>query len=151
MSEMSEYMVVENDILLDEVGRLLCEGHEVIIMTKGSSMHPFIIGEKDSVALQKRPELNLRDVVLAQVRKGVYVLHRIIAIDGDELTLMGDGNLYGVEKCRRKDVAGTAVAIIKSSGKRCGIPSAKLWLKIKPSLRRYFLAAYRRIFIKFAR
>lgn len=142
--EKAESISVPNDLLLSEVGRLLDEGHEVILATKGNSMLPFIVGEKDSVALQKTAEPKVRDIALAEVKKGMYVLHRIIAVDGDQVTLMGDGNIRGCEHCSKADVLGVATAIIKPSGKRVAPPSGKVWLRLKP-VRRYILGIYRRL------
>ncbi len=84
-----------NDILIAEVGRLLNEGKDVVLMTKGSSMLPHIIGGRDSVLLRKNKEVNEGDVVLAEVGKSHYVLHRIVRIEGEEVTLRGDGNIVG--------------------------------------------------------
>ena len=41
-------VTVPNEILLGEVGRLIEKGDKVTLLTKGSSMLPFIKGEKDS-------------------------------------------------------------------------------------------------------
>ena len=44
---------------MGEVERLLSQGTAVTIMTKGSSMMPFIVGERDSVVLNPYGELYL--------------------------------------------------------------------------------------------
>ncbi|MBR5056369.1 MAG: glycosyltransferase [Bacteroidales bacterium] len=136
--------VIPNDILLGEISRILAEGQEVILMTKGSSMLPFLRSEKDSVALRKRDEVAVGDIVLAHLGGGRYVLHRIIAIDGDNVTLMGDGNVKGTESCTKDDIAGTVVRIIKASGKEFTPGKGRFWRLLKP-FRRYILAIYRRI------
>jgi hypothetical protein len=61
---------------------------------------PFIIGSKESVDLVKPDHLQVGHVVLACVEGCRYVVHRIIRIDGDQVTLIGDGNIAGVEHCR---------------------------------------------------
>ena len=111
-------MVIPNEIFLGEVSEMLAEGAEVIIMTKGSSMLPFIIGDRDSVKLKKMETTSVGDMVLAEICKGRYVLHRVQEIDGDRVTLMGDGNLYGTEKCLLGDIKGTVTEIIAPSGRR---------------------------------
>lgn len=143
MTERTDLMIVENDVLLKEVGRLLSEGHEVVISTKGNSMLPFIVGERDSVALVKQ-DPKLDDIALAQIHQGAYVLHRIVALEGEEVTLMGDGNLEYREHCRKSDVLGIVTAIVKPGGERVKVPSGKYWARLKP-FRRYLLAIYRRI------
>ncbi|MBR6212996.1 MAG: S24/S26 family peptidase [Bacteroidales bacterium] len=145
-------VVVPNAILLGEVKSLLAEGKDVVIPTKGSSMLPFIRGSRDSVALRKLETLEVGDIVLAEIRKGVYVLHRVFELDGDDVTLMGDGNLRGVEKCRRCDVAGTALKVLKDGVKEvdCRGPKAmrkaRIWRRIRP-FRRIILGFYRRLFV----
>ena len=145
-------VVVPNAILLGEVKSLLAEGKDVVIPTKGSSMLPFIRGSRDSVALRKLETLEVGDIVLAEIRKGVYVLHRVFELDGDDVTLMGDGNLRGVEKCRRCDVAGTALKVLKDGVKEVdcrgtkAMRKARIWRRIRP-FRRIILGFYRRLFV----
>ena len=131
-------MIVPNEVLLEQASELLSKGIEVIIMTKGNSMRPFIAGEKDSVNLKKMDDVGVGDVVLARLAPGRYVLHRVIAVDGDALTLMGDGNLVGTESCRKADVLGTAIGIVGPAGRTRKVPKAVLWRKIRP-VRRYML------------
>lgn len=146
-----EKKVLPNDLLLGEVSRLVEEGEAVTLMTKGVSMLPFIVGGRDSVVLEKPGELEPGMIVLAEVSKGIYVLHRIIAVEGDKVTLMGDGNLAGVERCRKEDVKAVAVRILKP-GKEIDINGkshqrhAWMWKSLLP-VRRWILAVYRRLFI----
>ena len=46
---MTEKRVIPNEILLGEVTSLLAEGQEVVLLTKGGSMMPFLRSERDSV------------------------------------------------------------------------------------------------------
>ena len=141
-------IALPNDILLSEVTSLLKEGKDVIIPTKGNSMLPFIRGERDSVNLRLLGTLEEGDIVLAQIRPGVYVLHRVWALDGACVTLMGDGNLSGTESCTQADVSGTAVEIIRPGGKRIEVTDKIWWRKLLP-VRRWILAIYRRTWYRF--
>lgn len=143
-SLMTEKKLISNDILLGEVSRMLCNGQEVILMAKGQSMLPFIRSEKDSVALVRKDEVAVGDIVLARIAEGRYVLHRIISIAGENVTLMGDGNIRGVEKCTKADVRGTVVRIIKASGREVIPGNGRFWKRLLP-VRRYILAIYRRL------
>lgn len=140
-------IIVPNDILLGEVNNLLCEGRPVVIMTKGNSMFPFIRGEKDSVRLKKKDCYEIGEAVLAQIGKGHYVLHRLVNIEGDAVTLQGDGNLKGQEHCTLADICGAVTEIISEKGKERGPANraAALWRKLPFFVKRYFLAIYRRI------
>ena len=56
------------DILIKEAITLLQEGRRVVLAVKGGSMHPFIIGGKESVELvSPQAPLKVGDVVLAWV------------------------------------------------------------------------------------
>lgn len=144
-------IVLPNAIMLGEVSRFLDEGRSVIIATKGASMSPFIRGERDSVELLKMPGVEVGDIVLCQLTPGHYVLHRIKAIDGQNITLKGDGNLDGTEHCTVNDVCGTVVAILRKGEKRidCTTPCFKRrsrrWVNAPRIVRRYALGIYRRI------
>lgn len=142
--------VISNNVLLPELVKMLEEGLEVTLQSKGNSMLPFIIGGRDSVILQSPPEnLQIGDIVLAQINKKTYVIHRIIACDEKQITLMGDGNWYGKEICYPEDILGIVVKIVKNERYiDCRLPAErkkfKIWRKLLP-VRRYLLAVYRRI------
>ena len=117
-------------------------------------MHPFIIGGKESVELVS-PQSSLKegDVVLAWVNGTHFVIHRIIGIEGEMVSLMGDGNNAGVERCKVNEVAAIAEYVITPNGKRRYLYTkkrlrfARLWRKLLP-VRRWILAIYRRTLLK---
>ena len=137
-------MIVPNEILLAEADDLLSKGIEVVLMTKGNSMLPFIRGEKDSVNLKRFGAVEVGDIVLARIAPQRYVLHRIFAIDGDVVTLMGDGNLVGTETCRLGDILGTVTEIIRPNGSKKQVTKGTFWRKLLP-VRRYLLWIYRKL------
>ena len=145
-----EKIELPNEVLLGEVTELLKEGKNVILMTKGNSMLPFIIGDRDSVELTSPDVVKENDIVLALLKNGMYVLHRVQRIDGDEITLMGDGNLRGTEHCRRNDICGLVRTIIKEDGRKVDCSDASLrrrvllWHRLLP-VRRYLLYIYRKL------
>lgn len=140
-SPMSKHLL-PNEVLLGEVGRMLAEGREVVMVTKGRSMLPFIRGGIDKVLLHKPKEVRVGDIALAQV-EGHYVMHRVIAINGQQVTLMGDGNLQGVEQTTRDEVAGVVVEIITPEGRHRKPTRGWLWRKMLP-FRKYLLKIYRK-------
>ena len=135
-------VVLPNDLMLGEVSQLLHEGREVVMTPKGNSMRPFIRGDVDNVRLQRPNELKVGDIVLARF-DGRYVLHRIIEIEGDQVTMMGDGNLQGTEQVLKSDVTGVVVEIITPEGKRRKPSKGRIWRKLLP-LRKYLLKIYRK-------
>jgi Peptidase S24-like. len=139
-----EKRILPNDILLAEAGALLAEGRDVELLVKGNSMLPFLHDERDSVRLRKLDTVAKGDIVLAQISPGNYVLHRVRAVDGEKLTLMGDGNVRGTERCTRADVLGTAVEFIRPDGTRRKPGRGRCWAVLRP-IRRYLLYLYRKI------
>ena len=135
-------VVLPNEVMLDEVARLLAEGREVVVTPKGRSMLPFIRGGVDKVVLVKDEKLRVGDVVLAHFG-GHYVLHRVIGIGGEEVTLMGDGNLCGHEVGVKEEIVGKVVSIITPNGRQHKPGKAWLWRKLLP-VRKYLLKFYRK-------
>ena len=143
-----------NNVVIKETIGLLQEGRRVVLSVKGNSMLPFIIGGKESVELvSPQSPLKIGDVVLAWVDGTHYVIHRIIGIDGNQVSLMGDGNIRGVELCTKDEVAAIAEYVISPKGKRRYLYTkgrvrfARLWRKMLP-VRRWILAIYRRTLVK---
>lgn len=134
---MGKKVVLPKDVLLDEVAHLLSEGRDVTMVPKGVSMLPFIRGDKDSVVLRKKNVVRVGDIVLARF-DGKYVMHRVVAVEGNSVTLMGDGNLQGVELGDRSEVCGTVVEIVSPKGRRRKPTKGKLWRRLLP-IRRYLL------------
>lgn len=135
-------VLFDNALVMDEVSRLLSQGREVVILSKGQSMRPFIRGEVDSVRLQTPGTLHVGDIVLAHFESR-YVMHRIYAIDGERITLMGDGNLQGTEQGMKSDVAGKVVEIIAPDGQKRKPTNGRIWRQLLP-VRKYLLKIYRK-------
>ena len=144
-------IILPNAVMLCEATRMLQEGRTVTILTKGSSMSPFIRGDRDSVELEKRNKVEVGDIVLCHLGNGHYVLHRVNALKGDRIRLKGDGNLDATEACTLQDVCGTAIKILKGDKIRfrCDSPSFKRmsrrWVAAPRIIRRYILGIYRRV------
>ena len=143
-----------NNIVIKDAIALVREGRRVVLPVKGFSMNPFIIGDRESVELvSPHQPLKVGDVVLAWVNGTHYVVHRIIGIDGDKVTLMGDGNIAGVEHCTTDEVAAVAEYVVAPNGKRRYLYAsgrmrfARLWGRLLP-VRRWILAIYRRTLFK---
>lgn len=143
-------LLVPNDLLLGEVSRMLNDGHKVVIMTKGVSMLPFIVGDRDSVELEKRDSYRIGDIVLARVENKRWVLHRLVSMEWDKAVLKGDGNLVGIERCAIGDIAGAVTFIIRPKGKtdcssRKFARKSRRWKELPYIVRRIILGIYRRL------
>ena len=135
----------DNRILLGEISDMLAQGGEVILRAKGFSMEPFIRSELDSVRLCKPETVNVGDIVLACLEGESYVLHRVFAVEGGRVTLMGDGNVRGKEHCLLSDVKGKVKTIVSPTGRERVPGKGRVWRWLMP-VRRYILGVYRRVY-----
>lgn len=140
------------NVLIGQVLQVIREGHTATIRLTGYSMRPFLEHKRDKALLGQVTRLEVGMPVLALLPNGHYVLHRIIAIHGDQVTLMGDGNLT-TEHCSTTDVKAQALGFYRKgrhtldpvTGRKWRIYSA-VWMHLRP-IRRYLLFIYRHFFI----
>ena len=110
--------LVDNALLIPAIGEKLREGYTITLTVKGRSMNPMVRDGRDKATIVRADSIKLGDTLLAKVDDGHYVLHRLIRVSGDRLTLKGDGNLRGEETCCSGDVVGKASEFIRPSGRR---------------------------------
>lgn len=65
-------------------------GGSVRLDIKGNSMLPLLRSEKDSVLLKKAENIKKFDVVLFKNSVGNIAIHRVVKIDDDSFTIIGD-------------------------------------------------------------
>lgn len=136
-----------NDKFLKEVRTLIAAGHDVTLRVRGVSMRPFLEDRRDQIVLTQPGVVKVGDAVLAEIAPGKYVYHRIISIEGDKVTLRGDGNVYGTEQCRLEDVAAATKELIRKG--RSYSAQGKAWCYYSalwpswPFARRVLLKLYR--------
>jgi len=142
---------MKDNEIIEEAIRLVREGVNVTLPVNGNSMLPFIIGGKESVILHSPGGIvDVGDVVLAWVDGNRYVVHRIIKLDYDRVTLMGDGNVAVTEHCRLNDIKARVTHVVDAKDRthylynRWRKSAAKVWYWLRP-IRRYLLAIYRRL------
>ena len=149
---------ISNDIFFAQVEELLAEGQSVIIRVKGYSMRPFMRSDRTQIRIapltdRERDSLRVGDVVLFRYH-GRHIMHRIRHIEGDKITLAGDGNYRIWEQCHRKDVVGIISDIIKLSGRTLSCSSLRwrciswIWVSLPQLARRAILGILWRVGIK---
>ncbi|MBO4435201.1 MAG: S24/S26 family peptidase [Bacteroidales bacterium] len=147
-----EKWVVSNDLFFADVVKSLHEGRTVTIPVKGYSMLPFIRGGKDLVELEvPSSPLKPYDIVLFHVGtedQGKWIMHRILKVDGPNLTIQGDGVTRGREHVNISQVHARAKTILRA-GKtpvnpytRGQLTLVRCWNFLRP-LRPFILKAYR--------
>ncbi len=140
---------IASNVLFDHAVEALGEGSEVEVPTKGSSMLPFIVGERDTLVLEPLRRVVVGDIVMAKI-KGHYIIHRIMVVDErtSQVTLMGDGNIIGREFCTVGDLKARVKYIVRGKkivdcNSRHQRRLAALWRFILP-VRRYIMGVWRR-------
>ena len=146
---------VPNAIFLPKVIDYLKDGHTVTLPLNGYSMRPFLENGRDKALLSyaaDKDKLKVGDPVLAEVRKGFFVLHRLVAINGNEVTLLGDGNLTP-EHCHRDDIRATVIGFYRKGRQTLDRTDGRKWrwyswwwMLLRP-IRRYLLFIYRHLFV----
>lgn len=142
-----------NPLYVASIKTLIDEGRTVEFPVRGWSMRIFVEHERDKAILKKVAPEDLKegDVVLARIEaeKETYVLHRIIKIDKDTLTLMGDGNIASTETSHKKDVIAIATGFIRKNKQKPDYVTSrkwrlysKVWVALCP-IRRYLLLLWR--------
>ena len=114
-------------------------------------MNPFIVHLEDEVTLGGWEDDMIRKgtVVLVKDSRGNFVLHRIIDRNGDQIRLMGDGNVGLTEEACIKDIIGMMTSVTKKrrSYKTDGLTwrlYSWFWQLITP-IKRYPLGLWRRL------
>lgn len=151
-------VALPNEVLIPAIKSAIDEGHTVTFCVRGFSMRPFLEDRRDQVVLSPLGDKTVRtgDVILAEIYPQHYVLHRVVSRQSDTLTLRGDGNVWGTEKCSISNVIGRATCFLRGKSQRpCSTAGLKwkvyslLWPQA-PLIRRILLAAYRRIIVPLA-
>lgn len=142
----------ENAVFFPLIIEEINKGHTATINLRGRSMRPFLESDRDKALLSQPVNLKVGDPVLAEIEPGHYVLHRIWKIDGENVTLMGDGNLT-FEHCTVKDFRASVVGFYRKGRNRLDRIDGRKWkiyswwwVHLTP-IRRYLLAAYRYIWL----
>ena len=122
-----EAITIPNHILIPEIKRLIDEGHTTTFRVRGYSMRIFLEDRRDKVLLGPCSEVKVGDVVLAEIKPQVYVLHRIVKKDGNDLTLQGDGNAYGKEYCKVENIIGIAIGFYRKGRTTPDLVTGRKW------------------------
>lgn len=129
---------ISNRELFSIVRDTLLEGKSVRVSVNGESMLPFFrSGSTITLRPLKKEDIRKYNVVMADAGHA-FVVHRIIEVGDDMVTLLGDGNYIGTERVSPDKIYG----VVDCSALH--ILFAKIWLWLRP-VRRYPLAIFRRV------
>lgn len=142
----SEQRVLNNIELLVDVGS------DFEIRVTGYSMLPLLGHPGDRIIVRRTDGKEPIEGCIAMFRteNGNIVVHRVISVDNEMVTLRGDGNLTQSEQARREDIIGVVKSVRRRSGEvvectsRAWRRRERLWLSLPYALRRYSLALLHR-------
>ena len=135
---MSNCRTIANRELFAIVRDTLLEGSTVRVSVKGQSMLPFF-RSGSTITLRPIKEGDIRKYTVVMADAGnAFVVHRIIDVGEEFITLLGDGNYLGTERVTRDKIYG----VVDCSALH--IFFAKIWLWMRP-VRRFPLAIFRRV------
>lgn len=135
---MSNCRTIANRELFAIVRDTLLEGSTVRVAVNGQSMLPFFrSGSTITLRPIKEGDIRKYNVVMADAGNA-FVVHRIIEVGKEYVTLLGDGNYLGTERVTRDKIYG----VVDCSALH--IFFAKIWLWMRP-VRRFPLAIFRRV------
>lgn len=114
-------------MMMEEIRHLISQGKTVTITVKGNSMNPFMVHERDQITLGPWEKASLRKGTVALVKdsRGIHLIHRIIRIDDETVTLLGDGNIGYTECATLDNVIGIMYSITRKG--RIWRPEDRMW------------------------
>ena len=128
----------DNVTTFSVVRDILLEGDNVTITVNGQSMLPFFrSGSTVTLRPIRKEDFKKYAVVFADAGNH-FVIHRIINIEANKVTLLGDGNIYGTESMDKERVYG----VIDCSALHIFFAKIWLWMRL---VRRFPLAIFRRV------
>lgn len=136
---------------MEEIRSLIGEGKTVELTVKGYSMNPFMVNMKDKITLGPftPDDIKTGTVALVLDTRGNYLIHRIIKIEENTVTLLGDGNIGQTETATKDNIIGIMYKVTK--GKRTYTTDSFVWKtysaiwKILTPVRRWPLALWRKL------
>ncbi|MDX9808480.1 MAG: S24/S26 family peptidase [Acholeplasma sp.] len=131
--------IIDNDTFFDVVKAEVALNKTIHFTVKGQSMWPFYHDGQTTVSVTSFQSLKKYDVVLANYQ-GKVILHRIIQIQGDSITLRGDAT-FRKEVVSRSEVFAKVVEhqtkITTSSNQKSY--RIQVWLWVHNPLRKLFI------------
>ena len=101
---------IPNEHFVAYMKHYLDDGYLVRMVPKGNSMLPTLKNGEEIVTLKSAVQVKPRDIVLALSDNGHYVIHRVMMVKGNMVTLKGDHN-KSTEKALLGDVIAKMVDV----------------------------------------
>ena len=97
---------------MEQLLELLEETREIPLVITGSSMTPFLVPGRDTVYLSKPADpLRRGDIVFYRRDNGGFVLHRILRLEEECFTMLGDAQTIPEPGIRPEQIRAVATAV----------------------------------------
>ena len=134
--------------IINNIEHLVDVGKVFEIKVTGYSMLPLLGYDEDKITILRIDENTpiLNRIAMFRSKNGQIIVHRIIEVSNELVTLRGDGNIFGYEKCLRKEIIGVVESVIRKNGKeyhclsQWWLKRERIWLLLPLTIRRYILA-----------
>ena len=146
---------------MEEVRKLISEGHTASFTVKGNSMNPFMVHMRDKITLGPWIDSDIKPGTVALVKdtNGNHLIHRIVSrskkasaengLSVETVTLLGDGNIAIEETATMDNIIGIMYSLERKG--HIWRPSdygwkaySWIWMKLRP-IRRIPLGIWRRL------
>ena len=118
---------MKSNVIKADYQTVLNQTGTLSFVPNGNSMWPFLKNGKQTVIIEKLPTtVKELDVVFFKRENGDYVLHRVVAVDGEKLTVRGDSQLF-TESINKEYAFGIMTGFYK--GKNLVLASDKKYIK----------------------
>lgn len=142
---------MQNNIF-DNIESIIEIGASFEMVVTGYSMLPLLGYGRDRIILHRTTsdEDIMGRIAMFRSPSKHIIVHRVIAINGNVVTLQGDGNIYKQEECLRSEIIAVVDYVQRQNGKivsctdSCWRRREKIWLGQPLIVRRYALAVMRR-------
>ena len=100
-------------VLGQAVEDALAQGGSFVLTVTGNSMRPTLVPGRDRVCLVRAGIVRAGDIVFFRRSAGVYILHRVLRVDGDVCTVNGDSQAW-TEQIPRSAILGSVSRICRN-------------------------------------
>ncbi len=76
--------------LMPLIKETIADGRSIRFSVTGNSMFPLLVNRRDCVTVSPPDNIKKYDIVLHRRSDGTYIMHRVIGIRGNLLTIAGD-------------------------------------------------------------
>lgn len=138
--------------IIDRFEEVVAYGECFQIRVDGHSMLPLLGVGHDTLIIRRTrtDEPIVGRIAMYRLGPKHYITHRVMSVEGDVVTMLGDGRITYDEPITRDMVIGVVEGVIRECGDMLSCHSTtwrlkeRLWLMQPLALRRYTLAIVRR-------